>query len=238
MQLIIPAAGRGTRLAPLTDSCPKELLPLDDRPLLDAALLEAANAGIADVTLVVSPTKPRLAAWAAGRMRLAIQPEARGSLHAIACAEPSPPYAVLFPDYIHAAGQTALAGLLHAAARRPEATWFGVVWLDEPDRMGSTARVDLDPDGRITAVHSDRIGPAWHTAFAEVRGVEHHARIHAGPLDDARVMNLLEGLAGDGLLYGHRLTGPILDLGIPAGYADAQMRFADGRGWWRETHAD
>ncbi|MGK0358816.1 MAG: hypothetical protein ACI9U2_001110 [Bradymonadia bacterium] len=238
MQLIIPAAGRGTRLTPLTDACPKELLPLGGRPVLDAALLEAAHAGVDDITLVVSPTKPRLTSWADGRTRIAIQPEARGSLHAIACAKPTPPYAVLFPDYVHAAGQRALAGLLEAAAARPDATWFGVVWLDEPERMGSTARVDLDADGRITAVHTDRIGPAWHTAFAEVRGAEHARRIDAGPLDDARVMGLLQGLAADGLVYGHRLMGPILDVGISAGYADAQARFDDGRGWWRETDAD
>lgn len=243
MQLIIPAAGRGTRLAPLTDTCPKELLPLGGRPVLDAALLEAAHAGVDDITLVVSPTKRRLTSWANGRMRIAIQPEPRGSLHAIACAKPTAPYAVLFPDYVHAAGQCALAGLLEAAATRPgtpctDATWFGVVWLDEPERMGSTARVDLDADGRITAVYTDRVGPAWHTAFAEVRGAEHARRIEAGPPDDARVMRLLQGLAADGLLYGHRLMGPILDVGIPAGYADAQARFDAGHGWWRETDAD
>ena len=233
MQLIIPAAGRGTRLAPLTDACPKELLPLAGRPILDAALLEAANAGIPDVTLIVSPVKPQLRTWARGRLTLAIQPEPRGSLDAIARAHPAPPYAVLFPDYVHAEGQRALASLCVAAAARPDATWFGVIQLTEPDRMGSTARVDLDPDGRITAVHTTRVGPAWHTAFAEIRGAEHDRRIQAGPLDDDRVLTILRGLAAEGLLYGHPLPGTILDVGIRAGYADAQARFADGRGWWR-----
>lgn len=225
-------------MAAVKDAGAKELLPLGGRPILDAALLEAQHAEIDDVTLVVSPLKPQLERWANGRTRLAIQADARGSMHAIDRARPTPPYAVLYPDYVHAAGQRALAGLLNAAATRPAATWFGVVWLDEPERMGSTARVDLAADGRISAVHTDRVGPAWHTAFAEVRGIEHERRIQAGPIDDGRLLELLRGLARDGLLYGHRLAGPILDVGIPAGYADACARFADGRGWWRHAHAD
>lgn len=237
MQLIIPAAGRGTRLAPLTDACPKELLPLGGRPALDAALLEADAAGLADVTLVVSPAKPALTAWAAGRLRIAVQAEPRGSLHAVACADPRPPYAILYPDYVHPAGQQALAGLVAAARGRPDATWFGVIWLDAEAaaRMGGSARITLADDGRITAVHRDRAGPAWHTAFAEIRGEAHHARLCADPLDDGRLFELLEGLAADGLLYGHRLPAPILDIGIPAGYADACVRFADGRAQWRSA---
>lgn len=237
MQLIIPAAGKGTRLAPLTDTCPKELLPVGDRPLLDAALLEAQHAGLDDVTLVVSPTKPRLTAWADGRVRLAVQEVPLGSMHAIACADPRPPYAILYPDYLHPAGQTALAGLVEASRTRPDATWFGVLWLDDAAaaRMGPSARVTLADDGRITAVHRDRVGSAWHTAFAEIRGEAHHRRICDGPLADARLFDLLAGLAADGLLYGHRLPAPILDLGIPAGYADACARFADGRAAWRSA---
>lgn len=235
MHLVIPAAGRGTRLAPLTDTCPKELLPVGGRPVLDAARLEAAHAGIDAVTLVVSPRKPALRAWAGDAVRVAVQDTPRGSLDAIACAAPAPPYAVLYPDYIHGAGQTALRGLVEAAATRPAATWFGLVWLDAAAaaRMGPSARVEVADDGRITAVHRGRAGPAWHTAFAEIRGAPHQERLDAGPLDDGRLFALLEGLAADGLLFGHPLDGPILDVGIPAGYHDACARFAQGSAFWR-----
>jgi UTP-glucose-1-phosphate uridylyltransferase len=59
---VIPAAGLGTRLRPLSLGCPKELLPLGDYPALAAPLLEAEAAGLAPVVLVSSPHKPGLQA--------------------------------------------------------------------------------------------------------------------------------------------------------------------------------
>lgn len=59
--VVIPAAGLGTRLRPLSLGCPKELLPLGDYPALTACLLEAEAAGLAPVALVSSPGKPGLA---------------------------------------------------------------------------------------------------------------------------------------------------------------------------------
>jgi MurNAc alpha-1-phosphate uridylyltransferase len=45
------AAGRGTRMRPLTETTPKPLLPLDGRPLIDHALDRLAAAGVATVVV-------------------------------------------------------------------------------------------------------------------------------------------------------------------------------------------
>lgn len=54
-KLILPVAGLGMRLRPLTLSTSKNLIPVGGRPLLEYALEEAVPAGIKDVILVVNP---------------------------------------------------------------------------------------------------------------------------------------------------------------------------------------
>jgi dTDP-glucose pyrophosphorylase len=46
---VIMAGGMGTRLRPLTDSVPKPMLPVGDRPLLERTLERLRNAGVRDV---------------------------------------------------------------------------------------------------------------------------------------------------------------------------------------------
>ena len=49
MRAMILAAGRGERMRPLTDTCPKPLLPVGGRPLIAWHLESLARAGIADI---------------------------------------------------------------------------------------------------------------------------------------------------------------------------------------------
>ena len=48
--VVIPAAGLGTRLRPLTETCPKEMLPVGGRPLIAASLLEVVAASVERVS--------------------------------------------------------------------------------------------------------------------------------------------------------------------------------------------
>ncbi|HPU50688.1 MAG TPA: nucleotidyltransferase family protein [Burkholderiaceae bacterium] len=51
MRAMILAAGRGERMRPLTDTCPKPLLPVGGRPLIEWHLLRLARAGIREVVI-------------------------------------------------------------------------------------------------------------------------------------------------------------------------------------------
>ncbi|MBI2502040.1 MAG: phosphocholine cytidylyltransferase family protein [Candidatus Latescibacteria bacterium] len=53
MKAIILAAGAGTRLSPLTDGCPKCLVKVGQRRLIDYQLQALRQAGVEDVVLVV-----------------------------------------------------------------------------------------------------------------------------------------------------------------------------------------
>ncbi len=59
---IIPVAGRGTRLMPLTKTTPKELLPVYNRPVIELIVQEAIDAGIEKVILVISSEKESIRA--------------------------------------------------------------------------------------------------------------------------------------------------------------------------------
>ena len=56
-QAIIPLAGLGTRLLPLTSVLPKELLPINGKPGLEYILDECSEAGIKELILIISNKK-------------------------------------------------------------------------------------------------------------------------------------------------------------------------------------
>lgn len=59
-QAIIPLAGQGTRLLPLTSFAPKELLPINGKPVLQYLMDECVDAGIKEIILIVSPTNKKI----------------------------------------------------------------------------------------------------------------------------------------------------------------------------------
>ena len=56
-QAIIPLAGLGTRLLPLTSVFAKELLPINGKPGIEYILDECINAGIKEIILIISKKK-------------------------------------------------------------------------------------------------------------------------------------------------------------------------------------
>jgi UTP--glucose-1-phosphate uridylyltransferase len=54
---VIPAAGLGTRMRPLTSIAPKEMLPLGRKPTVEYIIDELHEIGISDIIFVVSPPK-------------------------------------------------------------------------------------------------------------------------------------------------------------------------------------
>ena len=56
-QAIIPLAGLGTRMLPLTSVMPKELLPINGKPNLEYILEECLEAGIKQFIFIISKKK-------------------------------------------------------------------------------------------------------------------------------------------------------------------------------------
>ena len=56
-QAIIPLAGLGTRLLPLTSVTPKELLPINGKPGLEYIIDECIESGISEIIFIISKRK-------------------------------------------------------------------------------------------------------------------------------------------------------------------------------------
>ena len=56
-QAIIPLAGQGTRLLPLTSVLPKELLPINGKPGIEYILDECISSGIKEIIFIISKKK-------------------------------------------------------------------------------------------------------------------------------------------------------------------------------------
>jgi UTP--glucose-1-phosphate uridylyltransferase len=115
---VFPVAGLATRFLPATKVVPKELLPLVDKPVLQYAVEEAAEAGITDFIFVTSKRKPTIETHFRPslhlsdriandcnidpeRLHIVYQDDPLGLGHAVLCARNSvgdDDFAVLLPD--------------------------------------------------------------------------------------------------------------------------------------------
>jgi len=76
MDAVLLAGGRGTRLAPLTVTVPKPLLPLGERPIIDVLIAQLAAAGVRRVFVCLGYLAPLMQAFLAdgGRWGVEIVP--------------------------------------------------------------------------------------------------------------------------------------------------------------------
>lgn len=92
MQCVVLAAGRGTRLAPLTNTTPKPLLPVGSHPLL-AHILDALPEEISEIIVVVGyrgeQIKERIGTtWNGRPVQYVSQEPLNGTAHALLAAKP------------------------------------------------------------------------------------------------------------------------------------------------------
>lgn len=106
---VIPAAGFGTRMLPVTSIVPKELLPVCGRPVIEHVVREAVEAGIEEIILVISEGKEDLVEYFRPNLKLEAQLLAKGNHEALRSLEEIWNLVKITPVY-----QDAQMGLGHA----------------------------------------------------------------------------------------------------------------------------
>lgn len=255
--VIIPCAGRGTRMLSVTHGRPKELLPLGGVPILQHVLHECASSGIASALIVVSPRKMAIVdfgASLAGRdgmprsIQFAVQPEPRGLADAIrhgSSFAANGPFAVALPDNIFVGQQPAVAQVAAAFGETgknvvgmiqvsiAEAALRGATPVYAGIRERDLFRIEQIPEKGAHSATFDTLGAKsaftgvgrfvfTQEVFAAIEEAE-HGLAPGAELDDVPVMQVL--LAGDRLV-GRVLLTRFLDVGLPQGYAEAELAMA------------
>ncbi|CAB50070.1 UTP--glucose-1-phosphate uridylyltransferase (EC 2.7.7.9) (UDP-glucose pyrophosphorylase) (UDPgp) (alpha-D-glucosyl-1-phosphate uridylyltransferase) (uridine diphosphoglucose pyrophosphorylase) [Pyrococcus abyssi GE5] len=80
---VIPAAGLGTRMLPITKSMPKEMLPIVDRPVIHYVVEEAVKAGIEDILIITGKGKRAIEDYFDRSFELEYYLKERGKLEAL-----------------------------------------------------------------------------------------------------------------------------------------------------------
>ena len=141
MQVIIPVAGRGTRLRPHTHTKPKPLVTVAGKPVLGHVLDTLGNLKLEEITFIVGYLGEQIEDYVNNNYsftaRYLEQKELKGQAHAIRLAEPyvDGPVLIIFVDTIANADLNALTQLDADGAiyvkEVDDPRRFGVVTLDE-----------------------------------------------------------------------------------------------------------
>ncbi len=157
MKGIVLAAGKGTRLYPMTKPVCKPLLPVYDKPLIYYPIAILMQAGISEILVIVPPGETATFTALLGdgsqfglRISYAEQKVARGIADALLIGQDfagNDRVCLVLGDNIFYA-PTLAATLKRAAANDRGATVFGY-WVEDPRPFGV---VEFDRDGRAISI--------------------------------------------------------------------------------------
>jgi len=226
------------------DAGSKMMVPVHGRPFLDYVLGALADAGIADVALVVAPDhdgiRAHYAAHPTARVSLSfvVQPEALGTANAVLAAEAwtaGAPFLVMNADNLYpVAALRDLASLAEPGLTAFERDDLVRTSNIPAERILAFALVDVDDDGYLTAIVEKPARIERKNVFVSMNCWRFDRRIFEACRGVARSVRgefeLPEAVAGAvrrGVRFkAIRAAGPVLDLSRRADTADIERRLA------------
>ena len=187
MKALILAAGKGTRLRPLTNTIPKHLLPVANKPILFYVMEQIREAGISDIGVVISPeTGPDLkealsdgAKWNA-RITYIVQSPPLGLAHAVKSARDflsDSPFLLFLGDNLIQDGVKEIVSSFQAHSSEavivlkqvgdPRA--FGVAEVDSSGKVVRVVEKPKEPRSNLALVGAYIFNPSVHEAIDQLK---------------------------------------------------------------------
>jgi bifunctional UDP-N-acetylglucosamine pyrophosphorylase/glucosamine-1-phosphate N-acetyltransferase len=230
MKAVILAAGKGTRLEPLTNTTPKCMLPLAGKPILEHIVLALKGAGITDMVMVVGYRSEAVmdyfgdGADCGVKLSYVTQEEKLGTAHALGMAK-------IEEDFLALNGDTLISsqtlgevlrfheGSATIALRRVENPRnYGAVVLED-DRV---VKLVEKPKKKVSPLINAGIYVFSPEIFDAVRKTGKSER---GEYELTSSINLL--IEGGNPPRGVEIKGPWEDVGTPWNYLDANHAALD-----------
>lgn len=228
VKAVVLAAGLGTRLAPLTQSVPKILVPLGGRPLLERQLLYLAANGITHVAVNLHHHADLVLEFLERsdlpvQVRVSHEPELLGTAGALQPLRDflTEPFVVLYGDVLTDAN---LAELAAAHARTNGTATLAYYRSRAAEGKGV---LELDDEGRVSSFvekppSSNEVRCVNAGLYALSPEVLRFTRPGADFGHDVWPAMLVAGEA----IYAHEVDGYLRDVGSPEALAEAEADLA------------
>jgi len=237
VKLIIPMAGRGSRLRPHTLTVPKPLIPIAGKPIVQRLVEDIAKVChekidevvfvIGDFGTEVEQNLLNIAASIGAKGTICYQDKPLGTAHAVLCAGNA-----LVGNTI-----VAFADTLFKADFQLDASKDGAIWVKKVEDPSSFGVVKLDNDGVITdfiekpkTAVSDLaiIGIYYFKSGERLREALQHLADHQIMVNgEYQLTDALENLKNDGNKFVSAKVNDWLDCGNKNATVDTNTRYLD-----------
>ena len=235
MKAMILAAGKGERLRPLTDSVPKPMIPVSQRPILEHVVRLLVRHGFDEIAINLHHMPEAIrdhfgdGASFGARIVYSNEEDLCGTAGAVKKLSSffDERFLVYYGDNL---SNVDLSEFWSAHETRKQEATIGLAYMDDPTTRGI---VELDDNSLVTRFiekpRADEVFEDYHVN-AGIYALEPqiHGRIGDGVVDFAHdvfpQMLTTEGIG----IYGHRLVGQVLSTDTPQRYDDTCSRVASG----------